>query len=258
MLRHEARFDATIFGVLGHALWYTPLIKCAKEGMREMGNYYAEKLNAHGLFHVYDTKIPRIRQYLAAEIDFVRNRLCGTENVLEIAAGYGRIVREIAPCCSKITGIDISKESVEFSKDYLGAHKNAQILSMDLHKMSFNEKFDVILCLQNTLSAVQATAEDVASILSLLTPGGTAFFSTYSEHFWAWRIKWFEEQAEKGCLGKIDYEKTRDGVIVCQDGFRATTQTKEQLATIGARSGFYYELTEVDHSSLFLIMHRDD
>ena len=37
-----------------------------------MNNYYADKLNAQSLFQVYDTAIPRIKQYLDAEIDFVR------------------------------------------------------------------------------------------------------------------------------------------------------------------------------------------
>ena len=60
-----------------------------------MGNYYAESLNSQKLFQVYDTALPRIRQYLAAEIDYVRQRLTGRERVLELGAGYGRIVREL-------------------------------------------------------------------------------------------------------------------------------------------------------------------
>ena len=62
-----------------------------------MNNYYADKLNAQSLFQVYDTAIPRIKQYLDAEIDFVRQNLTGSEDVLELAAGYGRIVKELAP-----------------------------------------------------------------------------------------------------------------------------------------------------------------
>ena len=61
-----------------------------------MGNYYAESLNSQKLFQVYDTALPRIEQYFREEIDFVRRKLTGTERVLEVAAGYGRIVRELA------------------------------------------------------------------------------------------------------------------------------------------------------------------
>ncbi|MPM25085.1 hypothetical protein SDC9_71575 [bioreactor metagenome] len=77
-----------------------------------MDNYYAEKLNSQMLFKVYETQIPRVRQYLKAEIDFVKKNLLNTQSVLELGAGYGRIIKELAPCCRSIVGIDISTESV--------------------------------------------------------------------------------------------------------------------------------------------------
>ena len=51
-----------------------------------MQNYYAGKLNATKLFQVYDTGIERVRQYLEAEIDFVRKDLQGHERILELGA----------------------------------------------------------------------------------------------------------------------------------------------------------------------------
>lgn len=221
-----------------------------------MSNYYAEKLNSQSLFRVYDTAIPRIRQYLDAEIEFVRSRLAPTDRVLEIAAGYGRIVRRLAPFCAEITGIDISAESVALSKDYLRDCPNAGLIEMDLHRLSLDSRYDAVLCLQSALSATQATPEAIRAMLALLAPGGTAYFSTYSARFWDWRIKWFEEQAEKDCLGSLDYAQTKDGVIVCKHGFRATTQTPEELEAIGRASGLPYELTEVAGSSLFLLVHN--
>ena len=80
-----------------------------------MGNYYAESLNSQKLFQVYDTALPRIEQYFREEIDFVRRKLTGTERVLEVAAGYGRIVRELAPSCAEIVGMDISEDSVRMA-----------------------------------------------------------------------------------------------------------------------------------------------
>jgi len=222
-----------------------------------MGNYYAEKLNSQSLFLVYDTAIPRIAQYLKAEIDFVRQHLKPSDSVLEIAAGYGRIVRSLAPSCASITGMDISAESVELAQNYLKDCPNAEMVEMDLHKLHFDRKFDVVLCLQNALSAARATPEAIRAMVALLAPGGTAFFSTYSARFWDWRIKWFEEQADKGCLGELDYKQTKDGVIICKDGFKATTQTPEELDSIGRMLGLPYELQEVDESSLFLIVHKN-
>ncbi|MCL2592949.1 MAG: class I SAM-dependent methyltransferase, partial [Defluviitaleaceae bacterium] len=77
-------------------------------------NYYAKKLNAKRLYEVYQTRCPRVKTYLDAEISFVKDQLCGTENVLEIGAGYGRIMKELALHCKSIAGIDISEDNIAF------------------------------------------------------------------------------------------------------------------------------------------------
>lgn len=68
---------------------------------------------------------------------------------------------------------------------------------------------------------------------------------------------WFQEQAEKGLLGKLDFDRTKDGVIICEDGFSARTHTQKDLEIIGNKSGCEYQIKEVDESSLFLIIHKN-
>lgn len=221
-----------------------------------MKNYYDEKLNAQKLFQVYETQIPRIRQYLQTEIDFVKVRLSKTQSVLELGAGYGRIIRELASCCSSIVGIDISEESIKLGKKYLKDYTNADMILMDVHKLKFPEPFNVILCLQNGLSAIGADSTLIRRILDTLSPGGTVYFSSYSAKFWDFRLKWFEEQSSKGLLGEIDYIKTKNGLIVCKDGFKAITYSPEDFQKIGEESGYPYEVQEVDESILFLIIHK--
>lgn len=219
-----------------------------------MANYYADKLNAQGLFQVYETGIPRVKQYLDGEIQYVRKSLTGTERVLEMAAGYGRIMRELAPHCKSIVGMDISAENVELGKAYLKECPNASMVTMDAHHMTFDEHFDIILCLQNALSAMRADDAVINNIIKLLDTGGTAYFSSYSSNFWEWRLKWFEEQSQKGLLGEIDYARTKDGVIFCKDGFRAVTHSPEEFQKIGDQIGLPYFIEEVDHSSVFLVV----
>ena len=55
---------------------------------------------------------------------------------------------------------------------------------------------------------------------------------------------------------EIDIRMTRDGVIICKDGFKATTQTPQDYRALGQASGYPYEVTEVDSSSLFLVIHK--
>lgn len=221
-------------------------------------NYYAQKLNSANLFKVYETQLPRVKQYLAAEIDFVRGELSGDENVLELGAGYGRILKEIAPYVNQIRGIDISADSVELGREYLRGIPNAAIDVLDAHKITMKNEFDIVLCLQNGLSAMKGEPEKLVRLtLEALKPGGKAYFSSYSPKFWDNRLEWFKEQSEKGLLGEIDFEKTHNGNIVCKDGFRAGTFLESDLKLLGEGvAGNSYRLAEVDESSVFLIINK--
>lgn len=220
-------------------------------------NYYAEKLHSGKLYQVYQTEIPRVRQYLEAEIDFVRRGLQGRERVLEIGAGYGRILKELASHARALVGVDISEESVGFGREWTKEIPNLRLHVMDANALDFEEEFDRVLCLQNGLSAIKGDPFDlVRRCLRSLAVGGKAYFSTYSPRFWEWRVAWFREQAGKGLLGEIDEERTKDGVIVCKDGFRAITFDGGDLERLGERTGYGYRVEEVDESSLFLIVEK--
>ena len=81
--------------------------------------------------------------------------------------------------------------------------------------------------------------------------GGTVLISTYSEKFWEHRLQWFQLQSHAGLLGEIDYDKTCNGVIVCKDGFNATTLTPDQFLSLTTCLPVESRVVEVDDSSLF-------
>jgi len=220
--------------------------------------YYSEKLNADRLFQVYQSDIPQVRTYLRAETDFVRSRLRGDERVLELGAGYGRIMKELAPYAASITGIDLSERTVELGREYLRECPNCSLLVMNAHSPAFSGTFDGVLCLQNGLSAMKGDPENlVRQAVRLLSPGGRAYFSTYSPKFWDYRLAWFQEQARKGLLGEIDMEKTGNGIIVCKDGFTATTFGRSELERLGEISGLPFVVEEADGSSIFLTVTKE-
>jgi 2-polyprenyl-6-hydroxyphenyl methylase/3-demethylubiquinone-9 3-methyltransferase len=222
-----------------------------------MQNYYAGKLNAAKLFQVYDTGIDRVRQYLEAEIEFVRKDLQGHERILELGAGYGRIMKELAPYAASIVGIDISEDSIAFGKDYLKDSPNCSLLVMDAHSLDYQNEFDIVLCLQNGLSAMKGDPLNlVRRAMAALVLGGRAYFSSYSPRFWEVRLAWFQEQASKGLLGEIDRERTKDGKIVCKDGFTATTFSADDLAELGKKVGCAARIEEVDESSVFAVFEK--
>ncbi|MBP6331799.1 MAG: class I SAM-dependent methyltransferase [Aminivibrio sp.] len=222
-----------------------------------MTGYYAKKLSGARLSEVYNTSVERVRRYLDQEIEFVRRRLRGVERVLELGAGYGRIMKRIAPFAHSVVGIDISADSVARGREYLKNLPNCTLLEGDVHGMEYDGGFNMVLCLQNGLSAIQGDpADTVERSLRAIVPGGEAFFSTYAPGFWEWRLAWFREQAEKGLIGELDMERTVSGRIVCKDGFTATTFSEDDLVTLGKKTGCPFRTETADGSSLFLIVRK--
>ena len=221
-------------------------------------NYYAQNLNAQRLWQVYKTEIPRVSEYLEREISFVRDRMKKTDTVLELAAGYGRIMKELAPYVKSITGIEISGENVRFGEEYLKDTPNTALLTMDVHDIEYSDSFDAVLCLQNGLSAVKAEVPELfaAKTIKALKKGGKAYFSTYHPKFWEQRLAWFQEQSKKELIGELDMEKTQNGIIICKDGFRATTHAIADLEKIGRSTNCLWQIFEVDDSSIFLVIEK--
>jgi 2-polyprenyl-6-hydroxyphenyl methylase/3-demethylubiquinone-9 3-methyltransferase len=124
---------------------------------------------------------------------------------------------------------------------------------MDAACLGFrNQAFDVVACIQNGISAFKVDQRTlIAESIRVTRPGGKVLFSSYSEKFWDDRLEWFKLQAEHGLLGEIDWQATGNGVIVCKDGFRATTVGPGEFAALTAGFDAQCRSEEVDGSSLF-------
>jgi len=56
-----------------------------------MTDYYQSRLSSDRLAAVYACATPRVRRYLAAEIEFASAHIDSSCSVLELGCGYGRI-----------------------------------------------------------------------------------------------------------------------------------------------------------------------
>ena len=70
--------------------------------------------------------------------------LSKNKSVLEIGIGTGRIAVKVAPCCFKLTGIDISPKTIDRAKDNLKEYGNIFFVCSDFNGHEFDETFDVI------------------------------------------------------------------------------------------------------------------
>lgn len=219
-----------------------------------MINYYNEKLSAKKLRRVYEIAPQRVQQYFDAEVNHVLQKIHPQDLVLELGCGYGRILPALSKKAKNVIGIDTSFSSLSLGKEMFGSISNCFFVQMNAVHLSFPKNvFDAVVCIQNGISAFHVDRKDlVHESLRVTKPNGVVFFSSYSEKFWNDRLEWFHLQSEAGLLGEIDFEKTRNGNIVCKDGFTATTVSPEQFKklTFGL-DNVEIKIEEVDESSIF-------
>ena len=218
-----------------------------------MSGYYYDKLAAEKLRRVYEVASPRVRRYLAAEFEYVRGRLEPGDVALELGCGYGRVLGPLSERVRLAVGVDTSFASLALAREELVPYENVRLVDADAARLGCRDNvFDVVACVQNGISAFHVEPRElVAEAVRVTRPGGTVLFSSYAEAFWEERLAWFEAQAAEGLLGEIDYEQTRDGTIVCRDGFTATTFAPEDFRALAASLGLKARVEEVDGSSVF-------
>jgi 2-polyprenyl-6-hydroxyphenyl methylase/3-demethylubiquinone-9 3-methyltransferase len=218
-----------------------------------MPGYYDERLAAERLRSCYDLAPPRVKAYLEAEIAFVLARASSSMRVLELGCGYGRVLKPLAPRAGLVVGIDTSLASLRMARAYLGDPPACLLGAMDATAIGFVDRaFDLTICVQNGISAFHVDPSRlVAEALRVTRSGGTVLFSSYASRFWHERLDWFRRQASAGLIGEIDEAATGNGIIVCQDGFRATTVSPERFRELASEAGVTSRISEVDGSSLF-------
>lgn len=220
-----------------------------------MNNYYSSKLSSSTLHKCYEIAPARVKQYLQAEIEFVLKHINLSDKVLELGCGYGRVLQKLIGRANKIVGIDTSQESIKLARKLI-KDNSLELYEMNAINLEFVDgEFDVVLCIQNGISAFHEDKQElIKEAIRVTRSGGKVLFSSYADKFWEERLKWFQLQAEHGCIGEIDYEKTGDGVIACKDGFSATTVSREEFLSLTSGLSVASEIVEVDNSSVFCVM----
>ena len=225
-----------------------------------MPGYYDTSLSALRLKKCYDIAPSRVKQYLQAEIDFVLSKVSRKDIVLDMGCGYGRLIPFLAKKAKFVHGIDTSVSSLKFGKEFLKDMPRQRLHMMDAVKLTFSDNtMDIVLCLQNGISAFHVDQRAlIKEAVRVTKPGGRALFSSYSEKFWEPRLKWFMLQSKAGLVGEIDFERTKNGNIVCRDGFTATTITAKKFHELTRWiRGIRVVTKEVDESCLFFEIRKE-
>jgi len=216
-------------------------------------SYYSDKLSAEQLRQCYQIAPLRVKQYLNAEIQYVLDKIKSSDIVLELGCGYGRVLKKLCKKAKKVIGIDISKTSLELAKKLLKGNLNYQLFQMNAINLEFpNNFFDVVICIQNGISAFNVDKKVLIREAARVTKkGGLVMFSSYSDKFWKDRLNWFILQSKAGLIGEIDLTATSDGIIVTKDGFTASTIRPIEFTSLISELPINLKIEEIDNSSIF-------
>lgn len=102
--------------------------------------------------------------------------LDGTQSVLEIGVGTGRLALRTAPLCRSFTGIDLSPKTIVRAQENLASHSNVTLLCGDFLTKTFADTYDVIYSSLTFMHIGQKKAA-LEKIASLLVPGGRVALS---------------------------------------------------------------------------------
>ena len=144
--------------------------------MNEVARHY-DLLIAEGNDPVLDP--PQLAAYMDGwdGIGFI-DALCldGTQDVLEIGVGTGRLALRVADRCRTLTGVDISGKTIACAAEHLAACPQVSLVCADFMQWQTMQRFDVVYSSLTFLHLPdkRGAAEKVAS---LLKPGGRAVIS---------------------------------------------------------------------------------
>lgn len=221
-----------------------------------MDNYYGRELHGNRLKRCYEIAPARIKQYLDAELQYVLEAVPPNSKVLELGCGYGRLLIHLTRGSRVIFAVDISTDNLMLAAQMLCGAPDCFLSAMNALRLGFRDSaFDYVVCIQNGISAFGVDPSAlIQESIRVTKNGGSVLISSYSSKIWPARLHWFELQAEAGLIGEIDWQKTRDGVIVCKDGFSASTVGVERFEELTAGLPASVITEEIDESSVFCVL----
>ena len=106
--------------------------------------------------------------------------LNGTQSVLEVGVGTGRLALQVLPRCKCLTGVDCSPETVRRAQKNLAAFANVQILCADFLEAVLPGNYDRVYS-SLTFFHIPEKFTALQKMFDLLTPGGKLVLSISKE-----------------------------------------------------------------------------
>lgn len=171
--------------------------------------------------------------------------------VLDLACGRGRHAKHFAAQGLRVTGVDISTESIDEARSTV---PEAEFIVHDMREPLTEARFDAVACLFTSLGYFDSLADDQRvfdSVAAMLKPGGRFVVDFMNTPMVLRELV----AAEEHCVGEVRFQVSRSlehDVIVkriavqdkgCEQHFEERVQalSPEQLEAMALRAGLLIE-----------------
>lgn len=171
-----------------------------------------------------------LQSHMKAEIDVI-SKVKDSKNktFIDLGAGYGRILPDLAKISRNVISIDINSEMLRELKKRTEIYENASVIEGDIQELSkLLEKADVqnpvLLLIQNTLGTIEGNYKKVLSEMRIVAKKykGEVIISLFrQESLKNWGIRMYskiQEMVGEPDLLKTDFNK---GIFISKTGYEA-------------------------------------
>lgn len=121
-------------------------------------------------------KVAQLQEAMAAEVLALLD-LTGSERVLDLGCGDGKVTAEIAARvpAGTVVGVDSSADMITYALNHFGpsGRPNLTFQTGDIRRLPFREEFDLVVSF-NALHWIHEQDEALSTVRSALKPGGLA------------------------------------------------------------------------------------
>ena len=185
------------------------------------------ELSTIDFYNKFIEVFPEFREWTKQDTVEIKKFLREDSIVLDVGCGWGREIKELAPFCKKIIGIDNDPNEIETAKSYLKDIPNVELFVQDAKKTLFpGEYFDIVISVGNTFGNLGDDKEAVLQEMErLIKKDGKILLSVYSKGANSKRATAYES------IG-LKIKTIENGKIIFEDGLVSEEFSKDELKEI--------------------------
>lgn len=194
---------------------------------------------------------PEFAELAALESSFVQKHLTPNSVVLDVGCGVGKAMKQLAPHCGHVIGIDNNLAIVELGCVGLAGINNALLLCCDAQATCFaQETFDSCYLFSNTFGNFADKKITILHELNrVLKSDGQLFLSVFRRGSEQKRLNAYKAAG-------MHTRSARNGKVIFEDGFVSEDFTADQIVKMASQAGFRCSVFELNSIEMMAVLSK--